>query len=200
MANKKVLLKRSNALVDGNPKAPSAESMDYGELAINYKAGSEALFAKNSDNEVVNLLSNDATVAALATAMTDHINDHDNPHNVSKSDVGLGNVDNTSDANKPVSTAQATAIAGKLDVTGGIVNNLTTNSTTQALSAAQGIVLAQQIADAAAGSSADTQAVQAQLTAIGNRVSAVEEEVDGAEDIEDTIIAKEDSMIADYSE
>ena len=33
-----------------------------------------------------------------------------NPHKVSKSDVGLGNVNNTSDANKPVSTAQATAI------------------------------------------------------------------------------------------
>ena len=33
-----------------------------------------------------------------------------NPHNVSKTDVGLGNVNNTSDANKPVSTAQATAI------------------------------------------------------------------------------------------
>lgn len=34
-----------------------------------------------------------------------------NPHKVTKSDVGLANVDNTSDANKPVSTAQATAIA-----------------------------------------------------------------------------------------
>ena len=33
-----------------------------------------------------------------------------NPHNVNKSDVGLGNVDNTSDADKPVSTPQATAI------------------------------------------------------------------------------------------
>ena len=32
---------------------------------------------------------------------------------VTKSDVGLGNVDNTSDANKPVSTAQATAIAAQ---------------------------------------------------------------------------------------
>ena len=36
-----------------------------------------------------------------------------NPHNVSKSDVGLGNVDNTSDVNKPVSTAQQTALDGK---------------------------------------------------------------------------------------
>lgn len=37
---------------------------------------------------------------------------------LSKSDVGLGNVDNTSDANKPVSTAQQTAIDGKVDKTG----------------------------------------------------------------------------------
>ena len=35
----------------------------------------------------------------------------DNPHSVTKAQVGLGNVDNTSDMNKPVSTAQATAIA-----------------------------------------------------------------------------------------
>ncbi len=35
------------------------------------------------------------------------------PTGIVKGDVGLGNVDNTSDANKPVSTAQATAIALK---------------------------------------------------------------------------------------
>jgi hypothetical protein len=34
---------------------------------------------------------------------------------LAKGDVGLGNVDNTSDANKPVSTAQAAAIALKID-------------------------------------------------------------------------------------
>ncbi len=36
---------------------------------------------------------------------------------VTKSDVGLGNVDNTSDANKPVSTAAQTALNGKVDAT-----------------------------------------------------------------------------------
>lgn len=36
-----------------------------------------------------------------------------------KSDVGLGNVDNTSDQNKPVSTAQQTALDGKLNLSGG---------------------------------------------------------------------------------
>ena len=39
-----------------------------------------------------------------------------------KSDVGLGNVDNTSDANKPVSTATQTALDGKLDTSGGTMS------------------------------------------------------------------------------
>lgn len=38
-----------------------------------------------------------------------HIANTSNPHSVTKSQVGLGNVDNTSDINKPVSTAQAAA-------------------------------------------------------------------------------------------
>lgn len=36
-----------------------------------------------------------------------------NPHGTTKSDVGLGNVDNTSDLNKPISTATKTALDGK---------------------------------------------------------------------------------------
>lgn len=52
-----------------------------------------------------------------------------NPHNVTKSDVGLGNVDNTSDADKPVSTATQTALDNKVDkVTGkGLSTNDFTN-------------------------------------------------------------------------
>lgn len=42
-----------------------------------------------------------------------HIGSTSNPHNTTKTHVGLGNVDNTSDANKPVSTAQQTALDGK---------------------------------------------------------------------------------------
>ena len=38
-----------------------------------------------------------------------------------KGDVGLGNVDNTSDANKPVSTAAQTALDAKADLVGGVV-------------------------------------------------------------------------------
>lgn len=50
-------------------------------------------------------------VTALETKVNNHIANKSNPHAVTKTQVGLGNVNNTSDANKPVSTAQASAIA-----------------------------------------------------------------------------------------
>lgn len=50
-------------------------------------------------------------ITALETKVNNHIANKSNPHAVTKTQVGLGNVNNTSDANKPVSTAQATAIA-----------------------------------------------------------------------------------------
>lgn len=50
-------------------------------------------------------------VTALETKVNNHIANKSNPHAVTKTQVGLGNVNNTSDVNKPVSTAQATAIA-----------------------------------------------------------------------------------------
>lgn len=50
-------------------------------------------------------------VTALETKVNNHIANKSNPHTVTKTQVELGNVNNTSDADKPVSTAQATAIA-----------------------------------------------------------------------------------------
>ena len=44
-----------------------------------------------------------------------HYADFNNPHKVNKEQVGLGNVDNTSDADKPVSTAQETEINAVLN-------------------------------------------------------------------------------------
>ena len=44
-----------------------------------------------------------------------HIADTTNPHSVTKAQVGLGNVDDTADAAKPVSTAQQTALDLKAD-------------------------------------------------------------------------------------
>jgi len=50
-----------------------------------------------------------------------NLDDGTNPHGTTKLDVGLGNVDNTSDLNKPVSTAQQTA----LDLKENSVNKVT---------------------------------------------------------------------------
>lgn len=50
-------------------------------------------------------------VTALETKVNNHLANKSNPHSVTKAQVGLGNASNTSDADKPVSTAQAAAIA-----------------------------------------------------------------------------------------
>lgn len=42
-----------------------------------------------------------------------------NPHSTTKADIGLGNVDNTSDLNKPISTAVQTALNSKVDAVSG---------------------------------------------------------------------------------
>lgn len=46
------------------------------------------------------------------SSLLGHINNFDNPHKITKSQIQLGNVDNTSDVDKPVSTAQQKAIDG----------------------------------------------------------------------------------------
>lgn len=46
------------------------------------------------------------------SSLLGHINNFDNPHKTTKSQIQLGNVDNTSDVDKPVSTAQQKAIDG----------------------------------------------------------------------------------------
>ena len=50
----------------------------------------------------------------LTTAYT-HSQATGNPHGTTKNDIGLGNVDNTSDLNKPISTATQQALNNKLD-------------------------------------------------------------------------------------
>jgi hypothetical protein len=53
---------------------------------------------------------NATNVAVLTSGLGTHLANLSNPHVVTKTQVGLGNVDNTSDANKPVSTATQTAL------------------------------------------------------------------------------------------
>lgn len=51
----------------------------------------------------------------ITSNLTAHTTNTDNPHNVTKSQIGLGNVDNTADVNKPISTATQNALNNKAD-------------------------------------------------------------------------------------
>jgi hypothetical protein len=54
-------------------------------------------------------------IDSAVSAATAHIANTSNPHSVTKSQVGLGNVDNTSDENKPVSILQRSSILDSID-------------------------------------------------------------------------------------
>ena len=56
-----------------------------------------------------------STVYDQLVAFNDHAQDFHNPHRVDKADLNLNNVDNTSDLDKPISTATQTALNNKLD-------------------------------------------------------------------------------------
>ena len=78
----------------------------------------------------------DSNADTNATNLANHIADKNNPHEVTKAQVGLGNCDNTSDLNKPISTATQTALDGKVsDVkvgTTSVVTNMVANLGTMA--------------------------------------------------------------------
>lgn len=69
-------------------------------------------------DELENTISSDSTTTAptanavkiVNDKLDSHTNNHDNPHNITKEQIGLGNNDNTADMDKPVSTAQQKAI------------------------------------------------------------------------------------------
>ena len=59
---------------------------------------------------------NSGITSSKVSSYDNHLSDTNNPHSVTKSQVGLGNVDNTSDANKPISTATQNALNNKQDL------------------------------------------------------------------------------------
>lgn len=100
---------------------------------INAATTSQAGVMSSADKTKLNGLKDQAGITsdidAVQTNLETHINNKSNPHEVTKDQVGLGNVDNTSDANKPISTATQNALNGKFSATEGnnlkqIVNNM----------------------------------------------------------------------------
>jgi endosialidase-like protein len=97
-----LILKRS--AVAG--KVPTTAQLASGELAINTYDGKLFLKQEGGGAAVVEI-GPVTSVAGKTGAVT-----------LSKSNVGLGNVNNTSDAAKPISTATQTALNGKASLSG----------------------------------------------------------------------------------
>lgn len=90
---------------------------------INAATTSQAGVMSSADKTKLNGLKDQAGITsdidAVQTNLETHINNKSNPHEVTKAQVGLSEVDNTSDANKPISNATQTALNGKFSATDG---------------------------------------------------------------------------------
>lgn len=101
----------------------STNSDSVDSHTINAATTSQAGLMSSSDKTKLDGLKDQAGITsdidAVQTNLETHINNKSNPHKVNKAQVGLGNVDNTSDANKPISNATQTALNGKFSATDG---------------------------------------------------------------------------------
>ena len=101
-------------LSDGN--SVTSEAVDLPTVDISGKQDKEINLTGFTAKTVEGALSEAKAAGETAsTNLTAHIDNKENPHEVTAAQVGLGNVTNTSDADKPVSTAQQTALDKKLD-------------------------------------------------------------------------------------
>lgn len=100
-----------------------AQQVGRNTLTITSATTSQAGLMSSSDKTKLDGLKDQAGITsdinAVQTNLETHINNKSNPHEVTKDQVGLGNVDNTSDANKPISNATQTALNGKFSATDG---------------------------------------------------------------------------------
>lgn len=125
-------------LTDGSPILLAENDGLYSQaddktITINQASAFAAGVMSSSDKTKLDGLKSQAeintTINNVQNNLTTHINNKANPHQVTKEQVGLSNVDNTSDANKPISTATQNALNNKFSATEGntlkqIVNDM----------------------------------------------------------------------------
>ena len=82
--------------------------------------GNDPNFATTVSNKIgantTKISENTDNITKLTSSIDEHITNVSNPHQVTKDQVGLSEVDNTSDVNKPISNATKIALANKLDI------------------------------------------------------------------------------------
>lgn len=109
-----------------------AEELRGADTTLQNNITKEVNDRKGEITRIEGLISDEAATRAQADTTVNakvdsHIGNKSNPHGVTKAQVGLGKVNNTSDADKPVSTAQATAIADAKAAGTNAQTNLTTH-------------------------------------------------------------------------
>lgn len=101
----------------------STNSDNEDSHTINAATTSQAGVMSSADKTKLNGLKDQAGITsdidAVQTNLETHINNKSNPHEVTKDQVGLSEVDNTSDANKPISTATQNALNSKFNASDG---------------------------------------------------------------------------------
>lgn len=114
------------AIADAKTELETADATLQSNITkeVNDRKGEITRVEKLITDEAATRAQADTTVNAKVDS---HIGNKSNPHGVTKAQVGLGNVNNTSDADKPVSTAQATAIADAKAAGTNAQTNLTTH-------------------------------------------------------------------------
>lgn len=98
--------------------------LEVGELGYdNYPAGGDVgrVYVGTGSSNV--MLAKKTEVVAVDGKVDTHIGRIDNPHSVTKAQVGLGNVDNTADADKNVLSATKWTTARTISLTGDVTGS-----------------------------------------------------------------------------
>lgn len=118
-------------VVDGADKVSADVRITDDKYNILTKSGNSLLVRGTADNIVHNDVKVSEILGSLANAdqsvlneLNAHITDYNNPHQVTKEQVGLGNVDNTSDLNKPISTVTQKALDNKAPINSPILTGV----------------------------------------------------------------------------
>lgn len=120
-----VIYRRANIATEGSQTLDSSwpEWAEFHNLTgsdlIKFKGiSNNANYYVHPNNHPATIVTEDAnhkfTTDAEKISWNSHVAGRSNPHVVTKAQVGLGNVDNTSDANKPISNATLLALEGKM--------------------------------------------------------------------------------------
>lgn len=99
-------------------------NMTAGSVVILGTIGTSSLSAVNKQ-----YVADQISPLATASQLSAHTSNTSNPHSVTKSQVGLANVDNTADSAKPISALTQTALNAKLDLSGGTLTGVLALST-----------------------------------------------------------------------